>query len=211
MTKRFLFCLFALTLTLPLAAQFKAGIRAGLSTFDVSDEQLTFANGEGIKDLGLSLENANYNFHAGLWMRFGNTLYLQPEFLLNTSKVTYELSDFGNLNTYGGLFSEQYLHLDIPVLVGLKLGPVRLNAGPVGHIFLDGTSELNNLEGFEKDFRDMTLGWQGGLGLDIGRLTFDFRYEGNLQRFGDQLQVFGESVEFTDRPSRLIGSVGYRF
>ena len=193
-----------------LSAQFKGGLRLGLSSFDVATEVFD-APGGNTDDLAVILNEANYNFHFGAWLRFGGGVYLQPEFLLNSSKQTYDLEDLGSIGTWSGLFSETYLHLDVPLLLGVKLGPLRLNAGPVGHILLDATSELKSLAGIEKDFRDLTIGWQGGIGFDIGRLTLDVRYEGNLNSFGESLNVGGQTFEYTDRPSRVIAGLGYRF
>lgn len=194
----------------PLMAQFKGGLRFGLSTFDVAAERFTEPGSSG-SDLLIALEEANYNFHFGAWLRFGGGVYLQPEFLLNSSKQTYDLNGLGSIGTYTGLFSETYLHLDVPLLVGLKFGPVRLNAGPVGHILLDATSEAVSAGNFEKDFRELTLGWQGGIGLDIGRITLDVRYEGNLDSFGESINIGGQTFQYTDRPSRVIAGLGYRF
>jgi len=204
-------CTVAILVCQSAYAQIKGGLRLGLSTFDVPEEVLRFSNGNGLGDLAVSLDQANYNFHFGGWLRFGGGVYIQPEFLLNSSKQTYNLEDLGSVGTYTGLFTETYLHLDLPLLIGLKLGPLRLNAGPVGHVLLDATVEEQSVPGFQKDFRDLTLGWQGGIGFDIGRLTLDVRYEGNFDSFGDSVQIGSQTVPFTDRPSRVIGAIGYIF
>lgn len=206
--KKFILLLFLLNITMALEAQVRLGIRAGLSTFDLDNEQIVFSGNEGTP-LGLALQEANYNFHGGLFLRFGEKIFVQPEVIFNTSQYTYELESFGNISTYPDLLEERYNHLDIPLQVGAQIGPLQFNIGPVAHILLDQTTELENIEGFTEDFKNLTLGWQGGGGLKLGRVLLEVRYESNFSRFGNHINVGGESLEFTDRPSRVIFSIGY--
>ena len=66
-------------------------------------------------------------------------------------------------------------------------------------------------EGFKEDFKDMTIGYQAGLGVDIGRIGVDLRYEGNFTKFGSYITFGGQQYEFSQSPNRLLGSVTYRF
>ena len=57
----------------------------------------------------------------------------------------------------------------------------------------------------------MIIGWQAGIGLDIWKFSIDMRYEDNFTNFGEHIRFFGTTYAFSDRPSRLIGTVGFRF
>lgn len=188
-------------------AQFKFGARVGLSTPSLDKETIDQSG------LNLAIKEAKYGYHLGFFARasFTNTLYVQPEVLFNSNSVDFEISEFGELAT--NILSEKYQNLDLPVMVGAKLGPIRLEGGPVGHVFLNSKSDLDGtVDGYSQRFKDFTLGYQAGIGLDIGqRLLLDVRYEGNVNNFGDHMRIFNEEVTFSQNPSRIVATFGFSF
>ena len=102
-------------------------------------------------------------------------------------------------------------NLDIPVMLGLKLGAFRIQGGPVAHMFLNSKSELDDIEGFDLNFDEWTYGYQAGLGLDLGKLMIDVKYEGNFNKLGDQISFDGRDYNFDDRPGKLVASLGITF
>lgn len=193
-----------------LQAQIKAGVKAGLSTMDVKPGQFIITNGEQADELGLSLTEANYGGHFGFFVqaKMGNFI-LQPEVLLNTNMMEYNVKD---LET-GEVFTkkESFQNLDVPILMGLKLWKFRFTGGPVAHIHLNNTSELVDFDGYDQKFDEMTWGYQAGVGLDIWKFMFDLRYEGNMQNYDGNMSFFGNDVNFDRTPGRMIASVGIKF
>ncbi len=188
-------------------AQVQFGVRAGLSTPNLDKETID-QNG-----LNLAILDANYGFHLGLFSRFplGEKLYLQPELLFNSNTVDFNVTDMseGLVNT---VLNEKYQNLDIPFMLGYKIGPLRLEAGPVGHVFIASKSELDDeLSTYDQRFNDFNLGYQTGVGLDIWRLLVDVRYEGSFSNFGEHMQVGGEQIRFSQNPSRWVMTVGLAF
>ncbi len=199
--------------TITSTAQVKFGIKGGVSAIDIEPSQLAITNTDALNEFGLSIAEADLGVHFGIFTQFRmGKFFIQPEVLFNSNKVNYQIEDISNNNIATELFSESYQYLDIPVMLGFKFGPLRLNGGPVGHVFINSSSELLDVEGYEQKFNDLTLGYQAGLGLDIGkRLMLDFRYEGNFNNFGDHITFFGQDFQFDDTPGRLIGSIGFKF
>jgi len=197
--------------TMTTSAQFEIGVRAGLSSTDIDPNSIVLQNGDN--DVQVSVIEANYGFHFGLYSRISFLgIFVEPNFLFNSSSVDYQLReeifDTGVINS---IRSESYNNLDIPILVGCKLGFFRVQAGPVAHIFLNSTSELTDIPGLNQKFKDATFGGQIGFGLDIMKVRLDLNYEVNLSKFGSHLNVGGSTFDFDDRPSRLIASLGVRF
>jgi len=193
-------------------AQFKVGARAGLGTFDVDGQRLEIFDQEGRQEFFLTLEESRYSYHFGLWMHFEiGSIFLRPEMIFNSNSADFRIFDEDDPDIANDIFSEKYQFLDFPILFGFRLGPVRLNAGPVGHVFLNSVSDLVQFDDYDENFQTMTFGYQAGVGLDIWKLVFDVRYEGNVNNFGDHIRFFGRSYEFGDRPSRLMASVGIEF
>ena len=104
-----------LVMTFVATAQVKFGLKAGISTTDLSGQ-------DAIQDnLTVELKNADYGVHFGAFLRAqGGIFFIQPEVTFNSLTANYEVDNFSSKD----VFSEKYSNLDIPVLVGLKLGPV---------------------------------------------------------------------------------------
>ncbi len=188
------------------------GLRAGISTSDISADDLMVINSDSANELGLSIKEAKYGIHFGAMLRIGHKFYVEPGLYFNSNTVDFsveEVDGFGN--TVSTIRSESYQDLDIPLLFGLKFGPIRLNAGPVGHVHINSNSDLIDIDGYEQKFEDMTFGWQGGLGVDLWRLSVDLKYEGNFSKFGEHIHIYGQDLNFSDTESRFLLSVGYNF
>jgi opacity protein-like surface antigen len=133
--------------------------------------------------------------------------YVQPEILLATAtnSVRYEDVEEG-----GGpvIYNQKFNKLNIPVLLGFKVGPMRLNAGPAAAIMLGDPKEI--IDG--ATYKRATFGYQAGVGIDLfKKLTLDVRYEGNLNQFGDEITIMGETFQLDDRTGAVLLHVGLIF
>ncbi len=132
-------------------------------------------------------------YQFGLFTRIGAVgFYVQPEAYLSSKggELKQESSNIsGKVN---------FTTLDIPLLVGNKIGVDKLNirfmAGPIISFILkeDIKENFQNATNF-RGYKDQTFGGQLGAGVDLGNLTVDLRYEKgftNIDRSGqyDQKQ-----------------------
>lgn len=190
--------------------QFELGVKAGISSFDLASDGIIFKDGNS--DYKLNFSNAEYGVHFGVYSRISFLgLYIEPAVLFNSNTVNFdleELSENGPLNT---LKSETYRNVDIPLLVGTKLGFLRLQAGPVAHFYLDSTSDLFSFNGYKHNFKSATYGGQIGLGVDVWRFRLDMLYETNLSKFGEHIEIDGELFAFDDGADRVMVTLGVRF
>ena len=192
-------------------SQFEMGIKTGISSTEISPKSIVINSGDN--DMTLSVNEANYGFHFGLYTRvsFAN-LFIEPSFLFNSTSVDYNLrEEIFDTGVISSIRNESYNNLDIPLMVGIKIGPLRLQGGPVAHIFLNSASDLTAINGYAQKFKDASYGMQGGIGFDILKVRLDFNYESNLSLFGDHINVDGQPYDFDQRPGRLIASVGVKF
>ncbi len=199
-------------LTSSISAQnlgFKFGIKAGFSQTDYGIKELHI---QSTDDFKMAIEDSRVGYHGGITLQLRiRKFILQPEVIFNTINVNYKLTGIfsGTIDTI--LAKETLQDLDIPIMLGFKSGILRLNAGPVGHLYLDSSSDLFKVSGYSEQFDKIKWGWQAGLGLDIWKFTIDLRYEGNFSKFGDHIRFGGKSYSFSDRPQRLIASLGLAF
>ncbi len=96
-------------------------------------------------------------------------------------------------------------------MLGLRLGPLRIQGGPEGHLFINSTSDLFDVGNYDQNFDKFTVGYIGGVGLDLWNLMVDLRYQGSFQRFGDHINFFGTQYQFSQKPATLSLSAGWLF
>jgi hypothetical protein len=199
---------------IPVFAQFKFGIKAGLSTNSIDMKE----TGNIVGSLGTynikGLATTNYGFHGGIFLRLTilKVTFIQPEVLFATSNYTFKIKNVNTnlIDTIGQKLST----LTIPLMVGVKFGAIRINAGPVGNIAIGSPGALvkddPNMQGL---YNKMSIGYQAGLGLDLfKKLTIDVRYEGSLQKYQAQIkQAVGGTVNLDSRPNAFLFSLGYMF
>lgn len=202
--KKFLFLSLLLCTVFAAQAQFKFGIRGGISSLNFDPQPIV----TGDESLKVAFEDAAYGVHGGIFARIGEKIYIQPEILFNSNTVDYDVTDISGSE----LLKERYQFVDVPLLLGVKLGFLRLQAGPVGHIFVNSTSEIaDKFSNYEQTFEDMTYGYQAGIGFDLGKLIVDLKYEGNFEKYGEHFTINGTEYMFDGAPARLIASVGLAF
>ena len=138
-------------------------------------------------------------------------LYIQPELLLDTRTNEYTVK---NVQTsVSSIVKQNFNKLDIPVMLGIKFGPLRLNAGPSASLLINSPKDLIDSPEFKGMYSKMTVGYQAGIGVDLLKtLTFDIRYEGSLKKYQNRIKnLAGTSVNLDDRANAFVLSLGLFF
>lgn len=194
----------------PAFSQLRIGLKGGISTTELNPKDFRVTDPGGLDRFKVAFEDAKYGIHGGIVIRAQfNKFLIQPEVLFNSNTVEYEVTDFDNQVTE--ILEEKFQYVDIPLMLGFKFGPLRLMAGPEGHIFVDSASDLFRFENYGQNFDNLTLSWLGGVGLDIWNLMLDVRYEGNFKKYGDHIRFGDRQFDFDDRAARWTFSVGLLF
>ena len=215
MMKKLLVIVLVAFLALPVFSQIKFGIKAGVSTTSLSMNNLVTVTSGNTTYTVDALTTAKYGFHGGIFLRLSLPgIYLQPELLFATRTNEYTIQNVTSGQTSASVIVKQNFNkLDIPVMLGLKLGPLRLNAGPVASLLINSPKDLISDPGFNTMYSRMTIGYQAGVGVDILKaLTVDLRYEGSLRKYQNQIEnLLKTKVNLDDRPNAFLLSVGIMF
>ena len=208
--------LFVVLISIPAFSQIKFGLKAGVSTTSLSMPTIKTVTSGTTSFTVDGLTAAKYGFHGGAFVRltfFG--VYIQPELLFSTRTNEYTVTNVTNQASPVAYVAKQSFNkLDIPVMLGFKLGPLRLNAGPTGSLLINSPKSIITNPDYKNNYNRMTIGYQAGLGFDLlNFLTFDLRYEGNLKKYQNQIQNLAGTtkVNLDDRPNAFIFSVGIMF
>ena len=137
-------------------------------------------------------------------------VFIQPEALFSQDRSQIEMTALG----LEELQDMRLNKLDIPVMVGFKMGKIfRIQGGPVASYVLDAAVNSPNSNGWEsiKDgFDNKTWGYQAGIGLDMGPVTLDLKYEGSLRKIRSEMQVGNETFQFDHRESIFQATLGWK-
>jgi len=191
------------------AQLFQYGLKGGIGF-----SNLKFSDVTGIEDGGdvysLVTGDAVTGYHIGLQTRIKIAMiFIQPELYFNTGGAAVE-QVYENGPTE--ILNISYNSIDLPVLLGVKLGPVRLMLGPTGSYVLSGENELTSLDpDYSLLSSSMTWGWQGGIGVDLSRFTIDARYDGSLSKFGESISIGGKEYVLDASPNQFLISLGFWF
>jgi hypothetical protein len=202
--KKFILILFLGAFAIPSQAQFfQLGIRGGLSSYNVGYRDFTNLSNISIES------NSDLGMHLGFYSRIQLLgFYVQPELLYTRSGSSLSMTQAGSTTT-----SElSFQRIDLPVLAGKKFfGLLRVNAGPVfSSLIRADLTEMGIKNTISNAYRDNSVGFQVGVGVDIWKLVVDLKYEGSLSRFGEGIVANGQSFATDARPSQWLVSVGYR-
>ena len=211
--KKTIALIIAILIAIPSFSQIKMGIKAGLSTTSIAMSDVKTITTSSVYTID-ALEQANYGFHAGLFLRMTVLgIYLQPEVVFASTENQYNVTNV-TAGTATVLKSQKFNKLDIPILLGVKLGPVRINAGPAASFLINSPKELVSSTELKNVYSRTSFGYQAGIGIDILKtLTIDLRYEGSLKKYQNQIQnlVGNTTVNLDDRPNAFLLSVGLMF
>lgn len=180
------------------SAQFTLGPRITLTStnLDLREEVANVRAGD-----------AEFGFQYGLFARLKVPvigLYVQPELLFSKTESTIT-SGAQNVDL-------SFNRVDVPVMIGGKIGPLRINAGPSFSFLTSAESDVSGVVTDIKDnYSDTTVGFQAGIGVDLLKFVIDVKYEGSLsEKFGDSITVSGNSFSTDERPSQIVLGIGFK-
>jgi hypothetical protein len=138
---------------------FKFGIKGGIGYSTINFDDITgIGSGQDVYNLATSDGVAAY--HVGLQTRINLALlFIQPELYFKDAGGSVERVAEGGASE---VFNLDMKTVDLPVLVGVKFGPLRLGVGPVGSYVLTEESipmEINNIV---EDYTVYTSGMRVG-------------------------------------------------
>lgn len=212
-----------MTLSVASNAQFiRFGVKGGVSSSNVKFDTQTLegiTTEDGPKDFLVEQGDSKLGLHFGVFGRIQIMgLFIQPEVLFTQTKGEVVINDLTTSNAVSSIAKQKFNKFDIPVMVGWKFGPARVGLGPVASFVVGESDGLKDkidaltTEAVKNDFKGATFGYQIGVGLDILKFaTIDLKYEGNLSKLGNGLNIGGEDFKFDQRNPQFIASIGIFF
>lgn len=178
------------------------GIKAGLSSQSLNMTSSTLG------DYQLST-SSKLGYQVGIISRLNLViLNVQPEILYSMNSYTMAI-DNGVERTSSKIKLNTF---EIPVILGIRLFMLRINAGPVFNISTS-TKVADTNSGINEVFTTKpSVGYMAGLGLDLFKFNLDLRYNGQFQKTTQDIQIGSlDAQQFSTKINSIVFSVGYLF
>ncbi len=203
-----LFLLSLLTSSLSFS-QVKFGLRGGINA-----SKMNSSTEVNTGDFKITCPNYSViGYHAGLISQIELfSFFIQPELLysaIHNDLEVYELNS--STPDEARTVSQKLNRIDIPVMLGFKLKILKFEVGPVASFLISNTSDLETITEYDMQWSKATIGYQAGIGLDIGKIALDVKYEGNLSKLGTGIDIGNTTTSFDTRLNQIILSVGFFF
>ncbi len=193
-----LFCLLGSTSSFGQAKGFAFGVKGGMNLsqlsmgnflttrYDGNGNPYLAYNGQEVRDNIQESLDSRTGFVGGVYARFGKHLFIQPEVLVSTKGGTFDIIRNDNDIPVKQQVDVRFSNIDVPILIGLKGGPFRLNAGPMASFRIGDNQKLRDAfrqytsGGVNDALSQAVYGYQLGAGLDILGISIDVRREGTF-------------------------------
>jgi hypothetical protein len=210
-TRAILLLMFAVLLPATSFGQIRLGLRGGINISHMKTSEETIMT----TDYKIIYPDCRMlGYHVGLigQIQLFN-LFLQPEALYTLTRNDIKVYDLSSATPdQGKSITQNVNRLDIPILLGIKRGVLKICAGPVITFVISDDSDLHEITKYDIQMNKATVGFQGCIGLDIKKIAIDLKYEGNLSKLGNGIDLGkGNEMKFDTRVSQVILSIGLFF
>lgn len=206
-----------LTFGLKIGANFSE-----LNTLEVKTPRLTgpggvpvVSGGQIVYDFFQDNNRRTTGLVGGAFLRIGRKFFVQPEVLVSAKGGSFDLVQTG-LATQK--IDVKFTTVDVPLLIGYKFGPLRLNAGPMASLTVSENQSLKDAlnqyttQSIDQTFKQAVFGYQAGVGLTALGINLDVRYEGNLSDLSQVgIKTPGNDARFTAKTNLWQVTVGVGF
>ncbi len=201
--KKVLLIFYILALPAAAFAQFSihGGLKLGGGVSQINFKK-TITQGGGVFVPG----DARVSFHGGGFLQAKVLgILLRPEIYFTSigSQAIFESQNVQQVQTQVKNYNIN--RIDVPVLVGFSMLKVlRVNGGPVISATAGNNTTVN------QKLNSATIGLQLGVGLDVGKLGIDARYEGSFSKISNELTFGGFTFPADQRIRQYMVSLSYR-
>ncbi len=164
--------------------------------FDFIHHEVEYVGSNAVKNIGVFYQH-----------KFG-WLYVKSELGYTQYTQQYDVKSYvqvANPRTYA---TEKFQFIDMQVMAGLTKKNFRIGVGPIAHVLVANSTELDFIGGFQSKIPPMTFGYKVGLGYDRGGLTLDLNYEMGFRKVGGHLYYINRMARTSNKANILSFTIG---
>ena len=186
------------------------GVKASIGSI-VTRPEITYVGNEidyVIHEIELINTQPQYSFGAFGRKKFG-WLYTDVTAMYSAYGMNYQVTSYVEEGAPVKTMSEKFGYLDLQVMGGLTRNGFRMAVGPVMHILANHSSELEDLYNYNQKLRSISYGFSGSVGYDLGRFSFDLKYDKAFRTVGDHIYYGNKKSLFLETPDAINVTVSY--
>ncbi len=213
--KKILFNLVAWCCFLPLAqTQVSFGLRIGASPSVNPSAPPLFTNREDPANESLfDVQQVDYSNQFGILVRseyhrfwfMGEALYGQ-----STSQYSFRYTYRSREENKTDLYKLKKSYLQMPVTAGVKLGLFEVFSGFFVSRDLEVENEMTQMNKYSINASSWQLGWHSGVGLNLGMVLLDVRYQQEFNNYGSGQYLNSQELVLKNVPAHLTATLGLR-
>ncbi len=154
----------------------------------------------------------------GVFFRFGNRIYLQPEINWFATSSVFNRPENGDINPM-----KQQINLDniqLPLSLGMKLindrsFKLRVTGSVMANLVVNKTIDSYEADNYvnpirKSDINDLYWGAQVGGGIDLCIFTLDAHYVMDVSNLIDSIAEDGVSIKYNSKQDGFLVSIGLK-
>lgn len=221
--KKLILSVVVLTLSLGASAQsFDWGVKVNVGSPSLKiDDIKNLENNTEADNVTELLKNTDavLTYQLGVFARIKLAgIYIQPEAMFSNSKSEIKFLDVMDEDQEGKdvIGKVELNKVDVPVMIGKRFLKIfRVNAGPVFSLLLseniDQAGTKDTWNEINANYKNATVGFQYGIGLDISMISVDLRVEKGFQSISEDLTIGETTFEADQRLEQIMLSIGVKF
>ena len=193
-------------------AQITFGVKAGIGfTTATSEETYAISKGNEVTYL-VSYDNSNAIMSFGVFAQYeSGYLFFRPEVLYSMTRNFYSIINYLADKPIDMEVVENSESVVINVIGGLLVKNFRIGVGPSFRFVAKYENPMAGIDKVEIKKRNLTNGFNFGIGYDLGKLSFDFKYENTFSTVGDHIFIENEKSRLKNNLNSYNFSIGLRF
>lgn len=153
----------------------------------------------------------DFGFHMGVFGEVAfTTFFIQPEVLLSTLSNRYSIEKAGT-TMVSTIKNDQSINAEIPVLMGIKVGPFKIQIGPQARFLLTNASQVFDYTGYESQFNEASFSLLQGLGLSFEKFQCNILYEWGISSITKNISFDNKISYIGLKANQAVFNVGFVF
>ena len=101
--------------------------------------------------------------------------------------------------------------IEVPLSAGVTLGRFEIISGFNARYEFGQSSSFSQIEGFNRKMQSAVFGWHSGVGITLGKVSAELRYQQDFANYGQGIFVNNQELLLRNAPSHLRFIVGVWF
>ena len=199
-----------------LAAQQQWVVSMGVAPQQTPQGHYIFANREQPKnEFTFNLNKVKSSYYLGVGTRYtiapfffqGEAQYNQQSYVYDVSYTYPEFVRSSEVLEY----TETTHMINVPVSIGVDLKFMEFTSGFIPKFVVAHQNEMEAINGFEDDMNTVQFAWQAGLAAKLASVRLGITCQMDMKQYGSHMNVNGESLTLTGKPTRIVGTASYIF